>query len=1233
MGKNIFITIAVLFITTLRTVAQSGPSTFDFVENKGQWDQRVRFLGELPTGAFFLEKKGYTVLLHNEKDLDRMLRRHHQDNPEGAPQPAARANARTATVHKLDGEGGGGPSTDNTVHSHAYKVEFLGASDDVEVAPDKELATYNNYFIGNDPSRWVSHARIFQAVVYKNIYPGIDLRYYSDKGQLKYDLIVNPGADVSKVALKYTGADKLHLRNGQLVVKTSVGDVTELSPYSFQFDKVNGRKDVLCNYQLGNDNTIRFKVASYSREATLIIDPNLIFSSFTGSRAAEWGFTATPGPDGSLFSGGIAFGQGFPTTPGAFQTNYSPGGSLSQQSGQGVDISICKFSPTGSARLYATYLGGNGDDFPHSLICDPQGNLIVLGRSYSGNSYPVKGDTSIVTTGPHGGCDIVITKFNASGSALIGSLRIGGTANDGVNIDDQAERPSTGANSLIRNYGDETRSEVILDAGGNIYIGSQTFSSDFPVTSGVLQGTLKGQQDGVVLKLTPDCQHILWSTYLGGSKNDGAFVLAINPLTGNLYVAGGTESTDFPGPSIGVIQPNYQGDIADGYIAEILPTGTAIIRRTFLGTNKIDLIYGIQFDKHGYPYVMGVTRGDWPVKNAAYVNAGAKQFIVKLKPDLSDIIYSTTFGTAGPNPNIAPVAFLVDRCENVYVSGWGGWKSGSSDPYSMGGTAGMPVTSDALKKVTDNYDFYFMVLKKDAAGLLYGSFFGQDGGFGEHVDGGTSRYDAQGVIYQAICANCFGSKAGRITTPFLTTPGVIGPVNGTGNTDCNLAAVKIAFNFAGVAGAVKAYVRGNLDTADCIPMEVTFRDTIRNAKSYIWNFGDGSPEMISTDYSVQHTYTQVGNYTVRLIAIDSSTCNERDTSYTHIRARQDRADLAMESHKLNPCELLQYRFDNLSQAPAGKPFQPNSFIWDFGDGTRIPSGPSSITHSFKGAGTYRVRLVLVDTNYCNAPDSVEKELRVSPLVKARFSTPATGCAPYTAVFNNTSMAGEQFNWDFGDGTTSTEVNPVHSYPTTGSFTIRLVVRDTTTCNKIDSTSQTIVVSPKPAADFNTTPVPPLSNTPTIFYNLAEGGTRFKWDFGDGDSTIKTTVDTVQHQYNISGSYHACLIAYNQFNCTDTVCKVVHAIVEPLLDVPNAFTPGRFGKNSYVRVEGFGIIKMKWQIFNRWGQKVFETADRHMGWDGTYRGQPQPMDVYTYTLDVEFSDGTKARKTGDITLIR
>ena len=305
-----------------------------------------------------------------------------------------------------------------------------------------------------------------------------------------------------------------------------------------------------------------------------------------------------------------------------------------------------------------------------------------------------------------------------------------------------------------------------------------------------------------------------------------------------------------------------------------------------------------------------------------------------MQPDLSAYIYSTVFGNGAPQPSISPVAFLVDRCENVYISGWGGNGGGDGNAgkeYDLASLGGLPTTPDAIKTITDDRDFYFIVIQKNASGLLYGSFFGQDGGYGEHVDGGTSRYDQQGVIYQAMCANCSGGAT------FPTTPGVVGPTNGS-SSGCNLAAVKIAFNFAGVAAGPKAYFNNVADTMGCVPFAVTLRDTVRNAKSYEWSFGDGTPDVRTTNFETTHTFATVGNFRVRLIAIDSNTCNVRDTAYLNIRVRADQATLDFNPVKLPPCESLTYRFDNLSVAPAGKPFSGTSFTWSFGDGTRITAG-------------------------------------------------------------------------------------------------------------------------------------------------------------------------------------------------------------------------------------------------------------------------------------------------------
>ncbi len=204
-----------------------------------------------------------------------------------------------------------------------------------------------------------------------------------------------------------------------------------------------------------------------------------------------------------------------------------------------------------------------------------------------------------------------------------------------------------------------------------------------------------------------------------------------------------------------------------------------------------------------------------------------------------------------------------------------------------------------------------------------------------------------------------------------------------------------------------------------------------------------------------------------LVGIDSTTCNIRDTVYTTIRVRNNEAYLSFKANKLQPCESLSYQFTNTSTfSGTAQSFTNQSFIWDFGDGTpRVVSGPASITHNFTAAGSYNVKLILPDTNYCNAPDSLPLLLRVAPLVKAQFETSPLGCIPDDAVFNNTSLAGTDFRWDFGDGTTSTDAGAVvtHSYTVAGNYTIKLVAIDTSTCNKIDSTTFTLPwrVNPQP----------------------------------------------------------------------------------------------------------------------------------------------------------------------------
>ncbi len=1177
--------------------------TIEFVENKGQWDSRVLYAAKLSSGVFYIHRNGFTVLQHNADDI---------------------AQLHQITHDKTYNTSASGKTGGFTLRSHAYTVNFEDANAKAAIIADKPLPTVNNFFIGDDKSKWAANCQVYQGITVKDVYPNIDVRYYSGGGTLKYDLIVKPGGRTSDILLNYDGVDNLSIKKGELAIATSVGELRELSPFTYQ-NNDKGRVEVPNKFKV-NGKKVSFDLKPYNPKSTLVIDPTLIFCALSGSTADNWGFTATYGPDGAMYGGGIVFGQGFPVTPGAFQTAYASGSGGCF--GAGFDIGIIKLSSDGSTRVYATYIGGSGNEMPQSLICTPQGQLVIAGRSNSPATGPGSYPTTTPMIGTGGGWDITITKLNAAGNGLIGSMRIGGNGDDGANI----TACGGGATSLQQNYGDESRSEVNLDGAGNIYLASCTQSTNFP-TQNAFQTTSGGLQDGVVLKCTPNLSSVFFSTYFGGSGNDATYVLSLRPSTNEIYVAGGTESANLPGNKTGTIGPNKQNGI-DGFVAVINNNGSAVTRTTYLGTSGIDQVFGIQFDKFSFPYVMGQTTGTWPIQNALWNQPGGRQFISKLQPDLSAYVYSTTFGKGGTIPDLSPVAFLVDRCQNVYVSGWGGKVS---DGYNSAGVQGLPVTPDADKSTPDinstnglGQDFYFFVLERDAKSQLYGSFFGQNapGSTGDHVDGGTSRFDESGTIYQAICANCGN------TFPYPTTPGAMVTTKPT-SANCNLAMVKIAFNFSGVASGIQSSINGvPRDTAGCVPLTVDFSDTLLQAVSYEWDFGDGSPRVFTNVPNAPHTYTSVGIFRVMLIAIDSTTCNIRDTSYTNIKVGDLEATVDFTPVKIDTCTLFRYRFDNNSVAPPSLPFKPNSFVWDFGDGTpRVITGGGPVIHQYATPGTYTVKLFLQDSGYCNAPDSMVKQIRVAQLVTANFITPTTGCAPYDAFFENVSSGGSQFLWDFGDGSTSTEISPTHTYAA-GVFTVRLTAIDSATCNIIDDTAFTITIQNKPVAAFTAAPQPPTVNTPISFTNQSSADAiRFKWFFGDGDSLLTNSRLVIQHEYNTIDTFNVCLIAINASGCPDTVCQQVRTLIEVALDVPNAFTPLSSDGNNKIFARGFGIAKMKFTIWNRWGEKVFETNNKNIGWDGRFNGKLLPMDVYAYTLEAEFFDKTKAVKKGDITLIR
>ena len=1210
--------------------------SIDFIENKGQWKGDFEFKAIQGSSTVFFNKKGYVVhkleeeahrnLMHNNVSIFSKLTK--ADTIEVA---GKRAMQEVYT---------------STIKSHSYQVSFVGGSQETRYHLGKASPDVSNYFLGGDPSKWKTGVRSFYDITRESIYDGVDMRFYaSSNGGMKYDLMLSPQTDPSIIQLKYEGVDNLKIKSGALVISTSVGEVKELEPYAYQI--IDGKRiEVKCNYTLSK-NIVGYKLGAYNSNYQLIIDPTLEFSTYTGSKSNNWGFSAAPGPDGSLYAGGIVFGSEYPLSLGALQTTFRGGTGQTfgpNSSIGGVDIGLTRFSSDGKQRIFSTYIGGNGDEYPHSIIVDGSGNAVIQGRTTSKDRdfpFPI-GASGTLKFGPLGGAsDIYVIKISADGKTVIGSVLIGGTEMDGANTNAQI---SVSPSTLVYNYGDHSRSEVILDKNDNILIATSTQSDDFPVFP-VGSSRFGGVQDGVVIKLTANLSNVIFSRYLGGSKDDAAFVLSINPVTDDIYVAGPTVSADFPGDKNGVESPNFLGAV-DGFISIIGPTGV-LKKTTFQGTPSTDFIYGIQFDKSGFPYTMGITLGRWQKFNATYGNENAKQFIAKMDPGLTRFLYTTAFGTSSAKPNISPVAFLVDRCENIYVSGWGG-KMNLCDPGPYDaqtvGPLGMDITPDAIQKYTDNKDFYFIVIEKNANKLLYGSFWGQSGGEVDHVDGGTSRFDSRGAIYMSICANCFGNNAcprngsnpgDPITKNMIITPGAVASSNAALPSGCNLAAVKINFSFDGVDNGIKSAINGVFDTSGCSPLTVNFYDTIAMAKTYIWDFGDGSKVDTTAVPEISHSYNVLRDtsFRVKLISIDENRCITRDSSFMQIKVGINEVQMNAAAVRVGDCTSGTFTLQNLSVSKQGKPFAAKSFVWIYDDKTKPDTtNLQSVNHTFT-PGLHRVWLKLIDVGFCNQYDSIPLDIYVFSTIKAAFKlSKDTICVGEKISITNNSVGGTNFSWDFNNGQTSNVYSPIdQTYSTAGVKTIKLVVSENSPgCNISDNITKTLVVLSAPDARFDFSPKPSIENTPFSFINQSTGASRYSWNFGDG---VTSTLTQPIHQYSKSFTFDVSLTAYNSFGCSAVYTLPVSPIVTELLEIPNAFTPNDDGKNDVFLPKIFGIDDMNLKIYNRFGQLVFESYNPSFGWDGKFQGAPQPIDVYAYTLIVKFADGRTESRKGSVTLIR
>lgn len=1164
------------FFISLGASAHEGDfRPIEFVKNEGQWDGPFVYKAQYGNVTLFLENNAFTYVVNAADNVEKIYKYKH------------------------------GQTEEKPVLSyHAYKVNMLNANPSPEVVGSKPQEHYYNYYLSSDPARWKSHIYSHLAVDYKGVYEGIDLHIASEGRNIKYDFIVNAGGDPDEIQLQFEGTDGLAIKNGNLVITTSVGEIHEMAPYAYQY--INGeRKTVPCKYRLKN-NVLSYDFSKgYNKDYPLVIDPQIVFTSFTGSSADNWGFTATYDNQGNFYAGGIVGGSGYPNPTGIGQGYIGGDNADSNGAAMASDMGISKFNPNGTALIYSTYLGGSSQDQPHSMVVDNSGNLYIAGRTYSGN-FPIQGTGST----HNGRADIVVVKLNANGT-LNASRFMGGSADDGVNI----SSVYTTVQSLKHSYADDSRSEVLIDNAGNVYVASSTKSANFP-TANATKNTLTGFQDGVAFKLNNALTSVLWSTYIGGNSADAAYVLALNKSETSVYVSGGTASANFPGN--GGLWNSYQGGAADGFIQKYENGGGyALQRSTLIGRAGYDQCFGIQVDDENSVYVNGQTLGGtFPVTAGVYSNTGSSQFVMKLDSNISTNVYSTVYGSGNSSAtNITPVAFLVDTCQNVYISGWGGAVANNGGnvqgmPTFLGTPAPTP-TNIMSASTVDGNDFYFIVFSRNAANLLFAAYYGGNN-LGEHVDGGTSRFDKNGVVYQAICGGCGGSSAVPMTQNVYR--------NTNGSQNCNLLALKIAFNLGSVDAAAGALP----NTSVCLGDPINFSSVGSvNATNYDWDFGDGNT---STNPNPTYTYTSGGTFQVRLVASNPNACKTNDTAYLTIKVDTNSINADFTVVQTDSCEPFIATITNTSKAGAG-----TTYSWQFGDGKTF-NGQNPGTHEYDDTGTYTITLILNDPAACNPNDTISKTISFNTLyVEAGFEGPPIVCEKSGAQFNNRSANAVSFLWKFGDGRTSTESNPQHAYDTAGTYIITMYAYNPGTCNGVDSLTDTIFVETTPIANFRHDPIIPVTNDPVNFTNLSQRATSWVWDFGDNTFTSLETPEP--KYYRRTGTYRVCLQALNKVGCSDTICKYVDADVYPLADLPKAFSPNGDGVNDLLFVRGAGVESIDLKLYNRWGEIVFESTDISIGWDGKYKGKEAPVEAYAFVLNVTFVDGTTFFKKGNVTLLR